>query len=349
MKSFFLKLLLFALIGAALLLALKALADRAGNVYKDGAAIVCEHKRLLVRKGMVKYAPGKTNILFMGNSKILAGLIPETFDKLSGGKTYSYNLALPALPIAPLYFTLKDYLKTNRPPDYIIMTLHVDPGTAPGLFDKYAIQGIDFPAELLSYVNHRKNKTVALNYFIPARIYSQETFQYLIFSLLKRSNIRSTIARNRSTIAQTDSERGYYYITDQALYPGGRLPDNYGRGTLSLKKHEIFNPYIDPYVKMFFDLCKSTRTTKVILIEPPILNNEFEPWSVMPEQYSTLLRDYPGTILMAPSGWRRKTFPNNQFSDPVHLNRHGATLYTEQIYNEFLQATASPSPTISTN
>lgn len=207
MKKFFLKLLLFALIGTGLLLALKIIAGRAGNVYKDGAAIVCEHKRLLVRKGLVKYAPGKTNIIFMGNSKILAGLVPDTFDKLSGGKTYSYNLAL--------------------------------------------------------------------NYFIPARIYSQETVKYLLYSTLRRSNIRATIARNRTIISQTDAERGYYYITDQALYPGGRLPDSYGRGTLSLKKRENFSPYIDPYVKMFFDLCKSTRIT-VLLIEPPLLNNELE-------------------------------------------------------------------------
>lgn len=52
---------------------------------------------------------------------------------------------------------------------------------------------------------------------------------------------------------------------------------------------------------------------------------------------------------MAPNGWQQKTFPNNRFSDPVHLNRQGANIYTQQIYNEFLQAASSSSPSPSTN
>ena len=76
-----------------------------------GRALVCEHKRLAVRGGEVTQEAGKLNVLFFGNSRILAGLVPAEFDALGGGRTFSWNLALPALPIGPQYFEFKEYLE----------------------------------------------------------------------------------------------------------------------------------------------------------------------------------------------------------------------------------------------
>jgi hypothetical protein len=335
MKRLILKMVLFCALGAVILAGLNAFAIRAGDVFKDGAAKVCEYKRNEVRDGGAAPVRGRTTVLFMGNSKILAGPIPEHFDALSGNQTYSYNLALPALPIGPQYFVLKDYLERNPPPQYIITTLSTERGNAPGLFDKYALQGISMPHELAAYARLRKNKAILMNWLFPIRMYKRETLKYGYAMLLDRRSIRRARDMDRRIMRAIERDRGYYYIRDRVAFPGGRLPDDFMPQSGMHRKCEQFDPFEDPFAGMFFNLTRDQGIT-VMLVEPPVLEKEFAPCPAMPRQYAAILDRYP-TVRMAQNGWNRKSFPNRYFSDPTHLNRDGAERYTEAIYKEFLE------------
>jgi len=136
-KHFFTKLLIFIVLGLVIHQLLRTYSLKAWDACKDGASVICEKKRKFVRDGGVRYKNGKVNVVFMGHSKILAGIIPRYFDTLTNNKAYSFNLSLPGLPIAPHYFVLKDYLEKTPPPEYIVLHLSVNTGKS-DFFDKYA-------------------------------------------------------------------------------------------------------------------------------------------------------------------------------------------------------------------
>jgi hypothetical protein len=73
MRSFYKKLIAFCLIGLFLYLALVLLTLHAAAIYKDGAAIMCEQKRLWARRSL-RFEHTEASVLFMGNSSILSGL-----------------------------------------------------------------------------------------------------------------------------------------------------------------------------------------------------------------------------------------------------------------------------------
>ena len=65
MKLFVKKLLLLGLLLLFIILVLNYIGIKAGNIYKDGAALVCQTKREMVRSGEVSYVKGKINVLFI--------------------------------------------------------------------------------------------------------------------------------------------------------------------------------------------------------------------------------------------------------------------------------------------
>ena len=189
MKLFAKKILLLGLLLLFIILVLNYLGVRAGNIYKDGAALVCETKREMVRSGEVSYVKGKINVLFMGTSRILAGIVPTYFDRLSAGKTFSFNLALPALPISTSYFVLQDYLVKNPPPEYVVMELYINRNRNCSLFNYYANQGHGGIGEMSSLFMNLKNKSVIINYFFPFKMYKFFVFKYFFDGIFRPAKV----------------------------------------------------------------------------------------------------------------------------------------------------------------
>ncbi len=336
MKRFFTKLTIFLIIGMVVYLFLSFYSIRAGKVYRDGASIVCEEKRKSVRDGRLGYRPGKINVLFMGHSKILAGIMPSYFDDLANGKTYSLNLSLPALPIGPHFFLLKDYLGRNPPPEYIVLHLSINTGKSPSLFDRYGVQGIKFPEELLSYFLNCENKTVVFNFFFPAHLYRYHVVHYTLKLISDPSNIAQTEERNRKIVDEMMMNRGYYYIKEQMRFPDGKLPEDFKESMHSDGTVREYDPFIDPYAERFFDLA-SRNSIRILLIEAPYRVGQFKQYHRIPRQYEAILDTYKN-VYMAYNGWRIKFYDNRFFSDPTHLNPEGTKLYTAAIFEEFTEA-----------
>ncbi len=247
-RAFFTAVLLFAL---SQIICLKI-----SEVTLECSKQVVSYKRKWVESKKIRKQEGKELVFFFGDSLILTGIIPEVFDKKNSDSTYSYNLALPALPLAPHYFMLKDYLKSNVPPGYIIMTLNAG-GFKNNLFPIYAVQGAEF-FEILQYSFLRKDFSVLEKYFLPSKAYNREIGIYFGSKIFKAlpvkikegilkeyiNNLRKNESyphdwekvfniqyiapekfKERMAAALADS-RGYYYLSEQAII-GGRLPVDY--------------------------------------------------------------------------------------------------------------------------
>jgi len=336
MPRFIKKMLLLCTLLTVVVLVLNFVGVRAGNIYKDGSALVCEKKRQLIQSGTIPYYKDRQNVLFMGTSRIMAGIIPRYFDELSKEKTFSYNLAFPALTINAGYFALKEYLLTNPPPQCIVLALEISRCRNCSTINYYAVQGMTRVDEIISLFKYSNTKSVLLNYLFPFRMYKFFVPKYLKDSISNPQYIKDLEKRNRAKLAQMLNDRGYYYIEEQAVAEDGQLPDDFiklGRKVKGPKKPIEYNPYDDPYTAMFFDLA-AEHGIPVLMIQPVYRVNQYSQYEKMPPQFENVLKHY-GNVTTAPEGWKIKFFENKYFSDPTHLNPEGARIFTEMIFKEY--------------
>lgn len=303
------------------------------KIYKDGASIICEQKREMVRKRVLAPKKGGENVLVMGNSSILAAFVPAVFDSLLQYHYYSINLGLPAAPLVMNYFTLQDYLNNNDAPDYILLNLNIYNEKWYGGFPKYGLQGVSSLAEIYSYYTNLSDKKIVRNFFFPCNIYLKPIVKYCYNSIFNRNDFLATRQKNRTIIEKMGNNRGYYFIREQALFPDEKLPDNFHEGLHPELEMVIGDPFQDPYVQKFFDLAKEQKI-KVLLIHSPFRFGRLKQFSSLPDYYEAVLAKYDN-VFVAKNGWKFKYYQNSFFSDQVHMNFEGAVKYTKDIAKEF--------------
>jgi hypothetical protein len=334
MKRFVKKILLLGLLLLFIILVLNYFGVKAGNIYKDGAALVCETKREMVRSGEVNGVKGKINVLFMGSSRILAGIVPTYFDQLSGGKTFSFNLALPALPISSSYFVLQDYLVKNPPPGYVVMELYINTCKNCTVLNYYANQGPGGVGEMTSLFMNLEDKSIIINYFFPFKMYKFFVFQYFFDLISRPAHISKIMEKNRLILNRMKKERGYYFIEEQAVTEDRLLQAKFAKKKRSIiKKGIVYDPFIDPYTKKFFDLTFE-KNIKVMLIQPVFREKQSLQYEEMPLQFASILKRY-SNVYMANEGWKLKFYERRFFGDITHLDKDGALMYTKEIFTEF--------------
>jgi hypothetical protein len=334
MKNIVLRFILYVLVGIIIYLGLFRLAIVSSRVFKDGAAIICENKREAIRDGRLSPDKSKPTVIFMGNSLILSGLIPSVFDSVVNHKYYSLNLSLPALPIGPHYFVLKDYLRNNPVPDKIILLFNANIDKRASLFDYYVIQGMKPELELPSYILNRKSKFFLINYFFPTQAYSGAILKYVNSVLFSPKLIDEQRNFNEKTINNMIQDRGYYFVKEESLFPDFKLPADYVHDlTPYLERTFLENPFEDPYTKLFFDLAK-TKDIDIMLISPVVRNEKYKQYDSIPNNLKMILKEYQN-VKMAQDGWQLSYLENRYFNDERHLNRTGAKIYTIQIAENF--------------
>jgi hypothetical protein len=328
-------LLLLALLLPVLLL-LNALGERSGRLYKDGAAQVCENKRQAVRDGRFGYSRGRTNVLFFGTSRILAGIVPAHFDALSGNRTASLNLALPALPVGASYLLLRDWLARNPPPQMVVMELYISRCRACSVVNYYLAQGLDSRRDLVPLMTHLNNKSILLNCLFPFRMYKYFTVQHLSDRLRHPDRLARLRRQSQDLLKQMTANRGYYYIREQAVNPAGQLPEEFAGNPDSPRSGGFdADPFSDPFTEKFFSLC-AAHHIRVQLIQPAFRQGQLKPHDAPPEHFTRVMARW-GNVCTAPMGWQNKLYPLHLFADPTHLNPNGARCYTETIFAEFNQ------------
>jgi hypothetical protein len=354
-------------VAVALLLITGAILIKTSEFAGDQCLDIIKSKRSLVRhKNIFKEAQGRRLVFFIGNSKVLTGLDPELFDTGSGCGTYSYNLALPALQLAPHYFMLKEYLENNPPPEFIIMTFW--PGVRKGgLFDTYAIQGAGV-FEVLWYSFLKKDTRILANYFLPWKLYSSSAKKYVREQIIRMilSGKRWEIYKKNYGRSLSDKEtyphdwdyyytskfvhpvrfakmrevllakqRGRYGLAEQAAQ-GGRLPDDYvfrKKGVSDGESDGELAETDDPFIDLFFTLALKNNI-KVIMVADYMIAGERQQMQSLPDAWKRLKEKY-SNVYFADNGYKMKFYEPKCFSDPAHLNNEGMQLYTREIAEEF--------------
>ncbi len=355
------------LVTLLLLAATGFLSFRIADVAQEGTKQAVRCKREWARQKNAFLPPAdRDTVLFFGNSTMGAGIIPELFDAENNNTTYAVNFSLPALPLAPHYFLLKDFLKNHPPPRYIIMTLSPE-GFSSELFPYYAVLNASLP-EIAQYALLRKNADIIVNFILPWKLYWPEVKRYAIGKMIMampqgwKEAIRKKYAdrgagdetyrhgweklfdlryiaversaREREKILKDG--RGYYFIAEQSIM-GGAMPADYAATEANGQEEQKILPpeaafkeseMHDPFISRFFDLARSRNITVIRKSPAP---------AGSPGLWKFLKSKYPN-IYFSPDHRTPRLYAPRYFSDPVHVNQAGAERFTKEIAQEFREA-----------
>jgi hypothetical protein len=294
---------------------------RALPYVKNGSDVVFQAKLRWEQRGQVfPDDPSVTRVLIFGNSKILAGFMPSTFDQLSAAnhlRVASFNSGFPGsdLFLPPL----KTMCERGQAPNVLLLTLpwEADPPRR-GIFhfipDDHAVIDALFP-----FRNFVRDLTAFL---LSAPSHGGVVSYY-----------RESEENERAVIA----ERGYHLITEQSHFPGGRLPDDFH---LDSDQPTIRLPRVaPPQSSQMGELNQLVRQYHMKCYYVPfyLRQGEAAPAAEYDTQFAKMLAESTACNLLGPDYF---TYPNRLFADQTHLNQTGARLYTDalfQLISPFLQ------------
>jgi hypothetical protein len=300
--------LFFAVLWAAFFLSFRAL-----PYIKNGSDIVFGAKLQWEEKGQIFPADRSvTRVLMFGNSKILAGFLPATFDQTSAANHLNVASFNSGFPGSDLYLPpLKAMCERGQAPNVLLLTLpwSADPPRR-GIFhfipDDHAVIG-----ELFPFRNFVRDLTA----FLLSAPSHGGVVQYY----------RESEENERAVIA----ERGYHLITEQSHFPGGRLPDDFHLA--SDQPLQILARVAPAQSAQPAQLNQLLQQYHMACYYVPIYLREGEaaPAAAYDERFAEQVRTNTGCTLLGPDYY---LYPNRLFADQTHLNQSGARVYTEALF-----------------
>jgi hypothetical protein len=277
---------------------------------KNGSDVVAQTKRELAESQLFGMDASPRVVAF-GDSKTLAGFIPDLFDQTVAGATRSFNLGLPAEPA--FIDMLESALAAGTRPTHILVQI-------PPLDSPQSSRWLEFRAG-----NHQ----IAERLF-PFRTLPRDAVLFLFET--RRRGLRQTYDVNRRQIAQMIQNRGYFFIKSQSHFPNDQLPDHYAIATDTPSSQA--QRKLDLNSASFARLMKlADRYEFMVVIIPPAYRvGEYGAPST--SDFDLHNPPLPRLRVVGPAYY---LYPPAMFSDPVHLNPHGAAAYTSAVAALFKQ------------
>lgn len=274
----------------------------------EGSRIVYERKLEYLKDHSIFPSDVERKIAVFGNSKILSAFIPDLFDKLSGGRAYSYNLGLPdADRFIPV---LEELIATeNIPTDIIITSAWQDPPK------KNPLVLIDNDQELIMRL-------------VPFRNLARDTAIFINRSRY-RGGVEALYKETKRLSDKVLEDRGYHFIAGQSSYSDARLPEDFA---LNSDQPDVY------LVRDFsFDGSAFERLSRILeehairaFIAPTYYRvHQYKP---DPQPNARLLDGVVDNPHVRVLGRDYLSLPNRLFSDPLHVNPEGARLYTTTLW-----------------
>ena len=280
---------------------------------QSGAALVTERKRELARKGPLFKDPASLKIMAFGHSKMLSGMIPEQFDselKAAGlPPVESYNFGLPG----ELAF-LKDLeAAANR-------------GEAPDI----ALLMVPWPAEdepgptIFKFLKHDRE---IMNDLFPFRKLPRDFSIMAMEARGSPSGIRRAYLESERTINQVMLDRGYYFIERQSHYLNDELPIGFRAPTDTPEAVSVREIPAGAVFERVVALCAKHRI-RCVFVPAYYREGQFAMPPAKNERSAAFLSGYGNFDVVGPDYF---VYPNRLFSDPIHVNRAGAVVYTRAL------------------
>jgi hypothetical protein len=300
--------LFFALFWAALYALSRAL-----PYLKNGSDVVFDAKLQWEEKGPVFPAdPAAIRVLIFGNSKVLAGFLPSRFDQMSSANhlhVVSFNSGFPGsdLFLPPL----KAMCQRGQAPHVLLLTLP---------------WGDDPPRRDIFHVILDDHAVV--DGLFPFRNFLRDLTAFL-FSAPSHGGIVSYYRESEENERGVIAARGYHLITEQSHFPGGRLPDDFH---LASDQPKQANTRVAPSQSaQIHELNHLVQRYHIDCYYVPyyLRTGEAATADATDAPFAALLKRTTPCKLLGPDYY---LYPNQLFSDQTHLNRDGAQVYTDALF-----------------
>jgi hypothetical protein len=272
-------------------------------VQNNSAAITARKIDFLTSQPIFS-AEAKVRILAFGNSKILTGLDPATFRAMLSSGIELFNAGRPNT--TDFVILLKQILaRGTRPTHLLVQTPPID-------------EDEESWSDLFSH-DRRLVETL-----FPFRDFPHDLAQLLALAR-REGSILNAYKEHAQAVDRVIADQGYFFVKWNALFPGGRLPDDYQLPTdLSNRDPQRVIDQEAPAFKELAGLSAIYRF-KVIFIPSPFRKGEIAAPDPSQMERVEALSQVPNFFVAGPAGW---VLEPRYFSDPWHLNSDGARLYS---------------------
>ncbi|HZZ43663.1 MAG TPA: hypothetical protein VFE58_12055 [Tepidisphaeraceae bacterium] len=275
---------------------------------RSGVDIVIAAKAEQARTAPIFAPNAKIRLVVFGVSTAMTGFRPALFDSLFEGQVSSYNMAIPESK--NVVAALQAMIARGEIPTHIFLTspwLEVAP---PSFFQPIPS---DQQAAKLLFPFHWMPRDLA------------------IFAIRSRSagGIRKFYEHNRNITQQMIADRGWYFIEASSLFPDHRLPPDFHTSN----DHPNLPDYRPPQNLgvEFNAMYKILEQHHIRAYVVPIYSRASGSCPPAPDKHPYLPDDskFPLIKTIGPDYF---LYPNELFSDPVHVNPDGATRYTRDLF-----------------
>jgi hypothetical protein len=255
------------------------------------------------------FPPHATNrVVIFGNSRVLCGFDPDLFDSLCPPGTRSYNMGLP--DTVTFIDALESLASKGQAPTHALLTLPW-PENA---FHRTVLKPFESDQRLITDL-------------FPFRGMPRDLTMFAARSR-QHGGMVNFYHYGQDSVRQMLSQRGFYYIKEQAAFPDHRLPDDY-----RFEWDDPTKPNPRNVVSSGSEFERLRRVLEQHHIQCFLVPSYFRPAECAPaptinQQAVEALRPYPSIQVLGPDYF---IFPNRLFSDHQHVNPDGADLYTRKL------------------
>ncbi len=280
---------------------------------KNGSDVVFTAKLRWEASGPIFPADAAVlRVLIFGNSKILAGFVPSLFDQLAAAanmKISSFNSGFPGSDL--LLPPLRTMCERGQAPNVLLLTI---PWTG------------DPPRRSIFHFVPDDHDIV--QWMFPFRNLARD-FSSFVLHAPSRGGVAAYYKEAAEDERIAIAQRGYYLITEQSTFPGGRLPDDF---RLATDQPNTVVPRTAP--------ARSSQITELNqLVSQYHIRCYYVPYylrigeaaaATYDQPFATLVEQSTSCKLLGPDYF---LYPNRLFSDQTHLNRAGADVYTKDLFD----------------
>lgn len=274
---------------------------------RAGHILIYQAKQAHVRENPLFHSAARHKILVFGNSRMLAGFVPSCFDSQPGADSESYNLAYPEANL--LLGELEAALAAGSRPTDVFITL---------------------PWRERDTTWMPRDETVVETLFPFRRLMRNAALFYLRSG--RRGGMRQFYAFARDSVQDMLDSKGYYFVEGQSHFANHQLPPDFCLAsdtpeTIHTREFRRDN-------ETFEQLCRLGEQYGIHYYIIPVGAREGQ-WAVPPSQNAKTRDAFASTSGFTVLGPDYFLLPNREFSDPIHLNPHGAQVYTKMVYDLF--------------
>lgn len=302
------------LVGFAILWAIFYGLFRAFPCLSNGAGVIYSSKLdQELHSSIFPANPGTRRVLMFGDSRVLAGFVPDIFDHLAaadGLNITSYNSGYPG--IATFVPQLKIMVENKSNVPEVLLLTNPWESTVHGF---NAFHPLPDDHDIVDRL-------------FPFRNLLRDSLSFLITSR-EHGGVLNFYRESRLSVAKMLQDRGYYFVVEQSHYPNNSLPDNFHLSSDQPDAVALRNADVDSSQLLEFNEIIRKHHIQCYFVPNYLREGSQAPAPAVDGSFEVILERYTSCRMLGPDYY---LYPNHLFSDVMHLNPEGAKVYTEVLY-----------------